>query len=123
MNKFLLSIVLILFGHYVIAQNLEVETFGIETDKPIIFLHGGPGYNSVAFEKTTANKLTENGFFVISYDRRGEGRNQELKAEYTFAQTIDDLNQIYETYNLSKATLIGHSFGGVVGTLYADAFP
>lgn len=101
------------------AQNLQIETFGNKKDKPVIFLHGGPGYNSVTFEKTTAKELSDNGFYVISYDRRGEGRNEKLSAEYTFAQTIEDLNQIYD---LDKAIIIGHSFGGVIATFFADKF-
>ena len=112
-----------MFGNIINAQNLEIETFGNEKDKPLIFLHGGPGYNSVPFERTTADELAKNGFFVISYDRRGEGRNEQLKAEYTFEQTFKDLNKIYESFELAKATLIGHSFGGIVATIFADKFP
>lgn len=123
MNKIFTLIFLIIFGNTLIAQNLEVQTFGDKKDKTVIFLHGGPGYNSVPFEQTTADELAENGFFVISYDRRGEGRNDNLKAEYTFNQTFEDLNQIYEKYELRKASLIGHSFGGIIATLFADKYP
>mgnify|MGYP005666582725 CR=1 FL=1 len=123
MNKILTLIFLIVFGNIINAQTLKVETFGNEKDKPLIFLHGGPGYNSVPFEKTSADELAKNGFFVISYDRRGEGRNEQLKAEYTFKQTFDDLNEIYRKFDLKKATLIGHSFGGIVATLFAEEYP
>jgi proline iminopeptidase len=114
---------LTLFGPFLIVQNLEVQTFGSDKSTPVLFLHGGPGYNSVSFERTTAQELAENGFFVISYDRRGEGRNTHLKAAYTFKQTYKDIRQIYTTYDLKKKTLIGHSFGGIVGTLFADQYP
>jgi proline iminopeptidase len=123
MNKILTLICLIVIGNIVNAQNLEIETFGNKKDKPLIFLHGGPGYNSVPFEKTAADEIAKNGFFVISYDRRGEGRNEQLKAEYTFEQTFEDLNQIYQSFGLKIATLIGHSFGGIVATLFAEKFP
>lgn len=105
------------------GQKLQVQTFGNPEDKPLIFLHGGPGYNSVPFEITTAEALAKSEFYVISYDRRGEGRNENLKAAYTFQETFDDINTIYNTYNLDKATLIGHSFGGIIGTFYADKYP
>lgn len=123
MNKLLILLLLTIFGVNINAQNLEVETFGNKNNNPIIFLHGGPGYNSVTFEKTTAEELVKNGFFVISYDRRGEGRNKNLKAEFTFNQTFEDLNQIYKIYGLKKSTLIGHSFGGVLATLFAEKHP
>ncbi|PWI30296.1 alpha/beta hydrolase [Flavobacteriaceae bacterium LYZ1037] len=123
MKKPLTILFLMLCGNILLAQNLEVQTFGHANDKPIIFLHGGPGYNSVSFEKTTAEALAKNGFFVISYDRRGEGRNEPLTAAYTFNETFDDINQIFKSFNLKKVSLIGHSFGGVIATLFADNYP
>jgi len=123
MNKILTLLFFFIIGNNAFTQNLQVETFGNEKDTPLIFLHGGPGYNSVVFERTTAEELANNGFYVISYDRRGEGRNEDLKAEFTFNQTFDDLNQIFEIYGLQKASLLGHSFGGVVATLFADKYP
>tara|TARA_R110002051_G_scaffold325788_1_gene431329 strand:- start:23779 stop:24663 length:885 start_codon:yes stop_codon:yes gene_type:complete len=107
----------------VVGQNIAIQTFGKTTDKPILFLHGGPGYNSVAFEKTTAVQLSENGFFVISYDRRGEGRSEPLKAAYTFDETFADILTIYAQFKLEKASLLGHSFGGVVATQFAQKHP
>ncbi|MDT0650883.1 alpha/beta hydrolase [Autumnicola edwardsiae] len=122
MNKIIIVLFLTLFGNTVLAQELEIQTFGNQNNKALIFLHGGPGYNSVPFEQVTANELANNGFFVISYDRRGEGRNENLKAEYTFTQTLEDLNKIYQKYQLKKATLVGHSFGGIIATIYADKY-
>jgi proline iminopeptidase len=104
------------------GQDLYMKTFGSNTDRPVIFLHGGPGYNAASFEATTAARLADSGFFVIVYDRRGEGRSP-ANASYTFAQTFEDINAIYAAHGLKKATLIGHSFGGVVATLFARTFP
>ncbi|MDP5228818.1 MAG: alpha/beta hydrolase [Cellulophaga sp.] len=123
MKHIFLIYFLIAVNFIVAAQDLVVQTFGKVTDKPILFLHGGPGYNSVPFEKTTATSLSENGFFVISYDRRGEGRSDQLKAAYTFDETFADILSIYSQFNLEKVSLLGHSFGGVVATLFADTYP
>ena len=105
------------------GQSLYVKTFGKAKDKPIIYLHGGPGYNSVNFEATTAQKLADNGFFVIVYDRRGEGRSIDSNAKFTFKETFEDINFIYKKYGIKRATLIGHSFGGVVATLFSNKYP
>jgi len=105
------------------SQTIYSKAFGNPNDKPLIYLHGGPGYNSVGFESTTAQKLSENGFYVISYDRRGEGRSPDKNAKFTFNETFDDINLIYDKFNLTSATLIGHSFGGVITTLYAEKHP
>ena len=105
------------------GQSIYTNVFGNNKDEPIIFMHGGPGYNSANFEATTAKQLASNGFFVIVYDRRGEGRSKDPNAQFTFKQTFDDLNDIYRKYGLAKSTLIGHSFGGVIATLFAETNP
>ncbi len=119
---------LILFVFLFIAiggncQTLYSKAYGNPKNEPLIFLHGGPGYNSVAFELTTAQELSEHGFYVIVYDRRGEGRSKDQDAAFTFHETNEDLDAIYKQFKLTKATLIGHSFGGIVGALYAEKNP
>ena len=105
------------------AQQLYSKAFGNPKDYPILFLHGGPGYNCAGFEVTAAQALADNGFFVIVYDRRGEGRSTDSKAQFNFKETFADINLILTTYNVKKAALIGHSFGGIVGTLFMKHFP
>ncbi|MEM1124139.1 MAG: alpha/beta hydrolase [Bacteroidota bacterium] len=102
---------------------LYTQTFGQKNHPAIIYLHGGPGYNSASFEATTAQKLADQGNFVIVYDRRGEGRSDKVESTYTFAETITDIEKLYGQLKLKKATLIGHSFGGIVGTLFAEKHP
>lgn len=41
----------------------------------------------------------------------------------TFEETISDLDQLIGKYQLQKVSLLGHSFGGIVSTLYAQACP
>lgn len=105
------------------AQELYVKTFGNSKHTPVLFLHGGPGYNCANFEASTARKLAGKGFYVIVYDRRGEGRSTDPQAAFTFKQTFDDIDGIYKKYGLKKATLLGHSFGGIVATLYTQQHP
>lgn len=105
------------------AQKNYVKTFGDKKNHSIIFLHGGPGYNSVNFEATTAKNLSDNGFFVIVYDRRGEGRSSKNLAKFTFKETFDDINSIYNRFNLKSATLLGHSFGGIIAIFFAEKHP
>ena len=121
-KKSLLMLLLVYISTVAYAQELYIKTFGNKTDKPIIFLHGGPGYNAASFESTTASLLATKGFFVIVYDRRGEGRSLDADAEYNFEQTFEDLNTLYKKFALQKATLIGHSFGGIVATLFAEKY-
>lgn len=123
MRPIILMIIILLASTFANGQTIYLKTFGNSKDKPIIFLHGGPGSNCAGFEVTTAQKLADKGFYVIVYDRRGEGRSQDPDAQYTFKQTFDDLDNIYRENGFSKATLTGHSFGGVIATLFAEKYP
>ncbi len=105
------------------SQELYIKTFGNKENKALIFLHGGPGFNSSIFEQTTAQPLAEKGFFVIVYDRRGEGRSEFLNAKFTFKESINDIQFIYEKFNIKKASLLAHSFGGFVATYFAEKNP
>lgn len=118
-----ITVLLLIIANFVSAQQLYIKTFGPENAKPILFLHGGPGYNSANFEVTTAQKLADEGYFVIVYDRRGEGRSTDANAKFTFEETFTDINAILEQFKLPKVTLIGHSFGGIVATLYTEKNP
>jgi proline iminopeptidase len=123
MKKISILILIVCATMFSKGQSIYCKTFGNNLNKPIIFLHGGPGYNCANFESTSAQQLADKGYFVIVYDRRGEGRSKYLHAKFTFKETFDDLNGIYQQYHLNEATLIGHSFGGIVATLFAEANP
>jgi proline iminopeptidase len=105
------------------GQSLYIKTYGNQKEKVLIFIHGGPSGNSTLFESTTAQKLADLGFYVIVYDRRGEGRSADSEAKFTYDEAFQDLNAIYTKYNLKKATLLAHSFGGLVATLYTEKYP
>ncbi|MNX35776.1 Proline iminopeptidase [compost metagenome] len=105
------------------GQSLYIKTYGSKKEKAIIFIHGGPGGNSTLFESTTAQKLANLGFYVIVYDRRGEGRSADPEAKFTYQEAFQDLNTIFKKYNLKKATLLAHSFGGLIATLYTEKYP
>ena len=125
MSKLYLFLFCILTSQTISAQTATIysKAYGESKNPAIIFIHGGPRGNSTLFEGTTAQNLAEKGFWVIVYDRRGEGRSIDTTATFTFQEAIDDLNQLYKTYNLKKANLIAHSFGGLVGTLFTNQYP
>ncbi len=118
-----LVFVLLMLATIARSQELYVKTFGRADAPALIFLHGGPGYNSAAFEATTPQRLADSGFFVIVYDRRGEGQSRDSNAKFNFVESVRDLEHLYDRFGLKQATLIGHSFGGVIGTKFATAHP
>jgi proline iminopeptidase len=118
LTLFMLSIPLVC-----LSQHLYNRSFGSKNDHPVIFLHGGPGSSSVFFEATTARQLADRGFFVIIYDRRGEGRSPDSDARLDFNEAFDDLKSIYAHYNLKKASLLAFSFGGLIAAQFAQKYP
>jgi len=121
--KFLFSSLFIITSIFFNAQNLYSKAYGNPKKPPVIFIHGGPGGNATLFEGTTAQKLADKGFYVIVYDRRGEGRSKDENAAMTFKESFEDLKGIYTTYHLQKANILAHSFGGIIGTLFTSQFP
>lgn len=106
-----------------IAQQIYSKAYGQKGNPVLIYVHGGPRGNSTLFEGTTAAALAERGYYVIVYDRRGEGRSADPNAKVTFDEASLDLNELMKQYGLSKASILGHSFGGLVSTLFANTFP
>ncbi|MHC0446789.1 alpha/beta fold hydrolase [Flavobacterium sp. 3-218] len=121
--RILATVLFLTFSFLAKGQNLYIKTYGNEKNKTIIFIHGGPSGNATLFEGTTAQNLADQGFYVIAYDRRGEGRSTDPDAKFTFEEAFQDLNWIYKKYHLKKAVILGHSFGGLVATLYTNKYP
>lgn len=122
-HQLLLVAALLLASLGTYAQQIYSKAYGSKANPPIVFVHGGPRGNSVQFEGTTAQQLADKGFYVVVYDRRGEGRSGDPNAKITYQEAFDDLKDIYKKYSLKKATVIGFSFGGLVATQFAGKYP
>lgn len=124
MLKNILLVTFISLTSFINASGLYSKAFGNQKDPALFFLHGGPGYNSFSFEESIASLLADMGFYVIVYDQRGCGRSKDIPdTEYTFEEAFEDLNKIYKEYKVKRATLIGHSWGGTLGTKFALSYP
>lgn len=121
--KLFSTILFSLFSIFSFAQPIYSKAYGNNKNPAVIFIHGGPGGNATLFEGTTAQQLADRGFYVIVYDRRGEGRSKDSTATMTFSESFKDLNTVYETYHIKKAAILAHSFGGIIGTLFTRQYP
>lgn len=119
----LIVVFIFILPSHCFSQSLYSRSFGDKKDHPIIFLHGGPGSSSVFFEVTTAELLAKKGFFVVIYDRRGEGRSADKNAQMDFDEAFRDLKSIYEHYGLKRASLLAFSFGGLIAAQFAEKNP
>lgn len=59
-----------------------------------------------------AMQLSNAGFRVVTYDRRGFGRSDKPAGGYDFDRFADDLADVIEQTGVREATLVGYSMGG-----------
>lgn len=111
------------YSQEISLDKLYVKSFGEKGNPAILYLHGGPGYNAANFEITAAENLSKQGFFVILYDRRGEGRSDDPNAKYNFSESINDIKLILDNYKIEKINIMGHSFGGILSVKFAEKYP
>lgn len=56
------------------------------TEPPVVFLHGGPGYNSYSFQALFGERIERP---VVYLDQRGSGRSGPLEDTEQGADTLD----------------------------------
>ena len=90
---------------------------------PLLYLHGGPGYNSYSFEKTIGPRL-ERSMQVVYFDQRGSGRSERpASGEYSMAALVEDVEALRRHLGVPQMTLLGHSFGATIALEYAARYP
>lgn len=112
------------------GARLYFETRGDNMDAPLLlWLHGGPGGVERPLFRYFNSDL-ERRFLVVYYDQRGAGRSFDPEAtttSLTIAQHVADLDTLIEhlrsRYGRDHVLLVGHSWGAVLGMLYAKAYP
>lgn len=91
--------------------------------EPILFIHGGPGAWSKSFENLGGKNL-ENHFSFIYYDQRGCGRSSSSSNnDYSLNTMLNDIELIRKHYGLDQFYIMGHSFGGLLATIYTSKYP
>ncbi len=97
--------------------NLQSEVF-------IIYLHGGPGGSSFIDIQNDFFADIESRHAVVYYDQRASGNSIGKSDDdlLTLDQFVEDLDIIVQyvqkTYSPAKLVLMGHSWGGTLGTAY-----
>jgi pimeloyl-ACP methyl ester carboxylesterase len=96
---------------------------------PLIVLHGGPGWSETAWLRYF-NATLETQFTVVYWDQRGAGKSFDRhvpRSSMTVEQFLADLDQLVDAVckrlGKSKVVILGHSWGSLLGALYAARFP
>lgn len=103
------------------GARLHYRVAGPESAPAVVFLHGGPGYNSVGFERAVGERL-EGSLRMIYLDQRGCGRSAGGARDLPLGMdpTVADLERLREHLGLARWSVIGHSFGGLLALVYAS---
>ncbi len=101
----------------------RVAGTGQPGDAPLVFLHGGPGYNSYSFAALEGPRL-ERSQRVVYYDQRGAGRSERpWTAHYALDTLVEDVEALRRALGVPKIAVLGHSFGGITALEYAARYP
>lgn len=100
---------------------LHYTDWGNDAAPPLILIHGGRdhcrSWDDVA-------RVLQPHFHVIAPDLRGHGDSDWAKgSSYSLSDYVYDLTRLVHSATLSQMTIVGHSMGGMIGLMYAGAYP
>jgi proline iminopeptidase len=108
-------------------ESLRIKTDGATLDvrhyagsgDPIVLLHRGPGMGNYfdAFPEVLSRP-----YRVVSYNQRGCGPST-CDGTFDVEKQVADLDAIRTHVGASRIHIFGHSWGGLLGQLYAKAHP
>lgn len=93
----------------------------------LVFLHGGPGGDGQIYNTylTGCSEALEQQYRVVYWDQRGSGNSAGhfTQEEQTVSSFIDDLDKLVDLLHFKYGNdkgivLLGHSWGGTLGTGY-----
>lgn len=95
---------------------LHVDDYG-GPGRAVVLIHGWPLSGEAWSEQVPA--LSQAGYRIISYDRRGFGRSDKPRSGYTYDTLADDLHALLTELEVEDVTLVGFSMGGGEVARYA----
>ncbi len=116
------------------GQEQYILERGMNKDNPvIIYLHGGPSSSDTYITYSFSDYLVDD-YTVIAWDQRGCGRtyiknkkNDATNASASFEQALLDLDELVDyainEYGKDKVIIAGHSYGTILGSVYALEHP
>ena len=108
-------------------QSYQMAYMDVQPAKPngksILLLHG-KNFNGAYWEETASRLAAEEGFRVIIPDQIGFGKSSKPENyQYTFQQLALNTKAILDTLGIEKASVLGHSMGGMLATRFVLMFP
>jgi proline iminopeptidase len=124
-------------GTWQVENDIQLHYFATGQGRPVLIVHGGPGIPYTQPWPGLA-PLTDRYRFYY-YDQRGCGQSShpidtfasqnyyanmtQLDRTLGLGAQIADIERIRQILGQDKLIIIGHSFGGMIASLYAAEFP
>ena len=95
-----------------------------EGDDAMLVVHGGPGVPS-NYLRDAHLRYADEGFRVVTWDQLGCGESDrpDDASLWTVERYVDEMETVRSTLGLGRVTLVGNSWGGVLGLEYCLAHP
>ena len=109
---------------YLLADTIKTyyEDHGDNKSYPLILIH--PIGGNILIWHHEIPLLLKNRFRVIAYEIRGHYRtNMGRVGAYAMQDLVNDLRQLVEHLSIKKCSIIGHSMGGIIASMYAAQHP
>jgi proline iminopeptidase len=109
---------------WVAAPDADLRCWTRGTGPPVLVVAGGPGFGSHYLDAPLTTLLAD-ALTLIFYDQRGSGQSSghAVASRLTMAQFVADLDAVRDASGHNRVTILGHSFGGLLGIHYALAYP
>ncbi|MFX1477556.1 MAG: alpha/beta fold hydrolase [Promethearchaeota archaeon] len=122
---------------------IEYETFGDSSNKPLLLVMGLGG-QMIGWEEEFIKLLTDRGFFVIRFDNRDVGlstkceeggvpklmesimaiqKGETIEVPYSLEDMADDAVGLLDALKIDKAHICGASMGGMIVQVIAIRHP
>src|SRR4051794_31314003 len=103
-------------------NDLRVHYQQAGTGPDIVLIHGVTGDLSIWF-LCKAIQVLSGDHRVTAFDIRGHGYSDAPPTGYTSADHAADLFALMDALGIERASLVGHSFGGVIAGHAVDIAP
>jgi len=101
---------------------MDVAAHGKANGRSVVLMHG-KNFCGATWD-TSIKALSEAGYRVIAPDQIGFCTSSKPdNYQYSFQQLATNTQQLLKALGIQKATLVGHSTGGMLATRYALQYP
>ena len=91
------------------SSDIQIHYEDHGAGQPVVLIHGYP-LSGRAWDRQVP-ALLDDGYRVITYDRRGFGKSSQPATGYDYDTFTNDLRGLLDTLDLRDVTLVGHSMG------------